>query len=432
MRKDLLFAGAEELRYEIRGIVDKASRFEEMGLPITWENIGDPVAKGEKIPEWIKEKVKESFDSDIAYAYSPTKGLDEARNFIAERTNSRNGIKISKDDVIFFNGLGDAISKLYALLAPTVRVISPSPSYSTHSSAEAAHAASNTLTYNLDPYNKWYPDIDDLRKKVKYNPSISGILAINPNNPTGIVYPEKYLREIVGIAEEYNLFLLFDEIYEHITYNGKPPVPLSDIIGNVCGISMKGISKEWPWPGSRCGWIEVYNSGKDPVFKRYVRSIVDKKMLEVCSTTQPQMVLPKVLSDERYEAHQKQRNKKFSERAAIAYDSLKGLDGVIAHKTEGAFYMTVMFEDRVLNDGQKLRVENPEARAFAESISQNVSHDTRFVYYLLASTGICVVPLTSFNCRHNGFRVTLLETDEEKFAWTFNALKDKIKEYLSS
>ena len=143
------------------------------------------------------------------------------------------------------------------------------------------------ISYNLDPHNLWYPDLNDLRMKVKYNPAISGILVINPDNPTGAVYPKEVLQEIVAIAREYDLFIVCDEIYTNMAYNGKKAVPLAEVIGDVCGISMKGISKELPWPGSRCGWIEVYNQKNDPVFTKYVKSILDDKMLEVCSTTLP-------------------------------------------------------------------------------------------------------------------------------------------------
>ena len=155
------------------------------------------------------------------------------------------------------------------------------------------------------------PDLDDLRMKVKYNPAISGILIINPDNPTGAVYPQEVLQEIVAIAREYDLFVVCDEIYINMVYNGKKAVPLAEVIGDVCGISMKGISKELPWPGSRCGWIEVYNQKNDPVFAKYVKSILDDKMLEVCSTTLPQTVIPKIFSDKRFPAHVEQRNKRY-------------------------------------------------------------------------------------------------------------------------
>ncbi len=434
MRNNLVTAGAEELRYEIREIVSVANEFQKLGVKISWENIGDPVSKGEKIPLWMKEIVQKAAMDDMAYAYSPTKGIEATREFLANVVDKRNGgkgVKITKDDIIFFNGTADAISMVYRLLRPRVRVIGPSPTYSTHSSAEASHAGSPHLTYNLDPDKNWQPDLADLRNNIRYNQNISGILIINPNNPTGAVYSEEVMKSIVKIAKEYDLFIIADEIYTNIAYNGKKAVPLSDVINGVPGISMKGISKELPWPGARCGWIEVYNADKDANFKRYVESIVHDKMLEVCSTTMPQMVIPQIFSDKRYAAYQRERNKIFERRSNIAYNLLKDVKGIKVIRTDGAFYMTIVFEDKVLNNKQKLEIKNNKAKAYAEKLVKDVNLDKRFVYYLLASTGICVVPLTSFESSLNGFRITLLETDEKKFKWIFEAIKEKIGEYLS-
>ena len=251
--------------------------------------------RGKRSPTGSRTSWSRAAREDATYAYSPTKGLEATREFLAQQANRNGNVRITKEDIIFFNGLGDAIGKIYGQLSKEYRVIGPSPAYSTHSSAEASHAGAEYLSYNLDPKNLWYPDLDDLRMKVKYNPAISGILIINPDNPTGAVYPTEILQEIVAIAKEYDLFIVCDEIYINMVYNGKKAVPLAEVIGDVCGISMKGISKELPWPGSRCGWIEVYNQKNDPVFTKYVKSILDDKMLEVCSTTLPQTVIPRIL-----------------------------------------------------------------------------------------------------------------------------------------
>jgi len=307
MRTNIVHSGAEELTYEIREIVAVAEKLEKLGVKILWENIGDPVAKGEKIPSWIKEIIKAEIDNDKSFAYCPTKGILATREFLAGKCNAEKNTKITADDIIFFNGLGDAISKIYTYLNREARVIGPSPAYSTHSSAEGAHAGSPHITYNLLPERNWLPDIEDLRNKVHYNPSIAGILIINPDNPTGMVYPRRVIEEIVKIAEEHDLFIISDEIYSNVSYGAEEAVSLANVINGVPGIAMKGISKEFPWPGSRCGWIEVYNKDKDPLFSRYIKTIVDAKMLEVCSTTLPQLVIPKVMSDPRYSSSSREK-----------------------------------------------------------------------------------------------------------------------------
>jgi aspartate/methionine/tyrosine aminotransferase len=433
MRNNIVAAGAEEIRYEIREIVEVAKQFEKLGIKISWENIGDPVSKGEKIPDWIKKIVQDAAGKDMTYAYSPTKGLEETREFLANLTNKRGGAKITKEDIIFFNGLGDAIGKVYGLLRKEARIIGPSPAYSTHSSSEAIHAGTIPITYTLDPKNKWYPDIEDLRKKVKYNPAISGINIINPNNPTGAVYPKEVMEGVVEIAKEFDLFVISDEIYANICYNKSKPGLLGDVIGDVCGLSMKGISKEVPWPGARCGWIEVYNADKDPVFRRYVKSILDDKMLEVCSTTLPQSVIPKIFSDLRYAEQHEKRNKIFEKRANLAYNALKDVPGINAQMANGAFYMTVVFEKK-LTDKQKLSIDNKKVKEYVEKLvsAEGFALDKRFTYYLLGATGICVVPLTGFESKLHGFRITLLETEDKKFEWIFKTLAKSIGEYLKS
>lgn len=185
MRTILLRPGAEELNYEIRGIVKKARQIESLGYEVTWENIGDPIQKSNTIPIWMKQIVSELVNQDKSYGYADSKGMLETRNFLAELNNQKQGSQISAEDILFFNGLGDAIAKLYQFLIPTARIIGPSPAYSTHSSAEAAHANTAPITYKLDPDNQWLPDMNDLYNKVKYNPSIVGILIINPDNPRG-------------------------------------------------------------------------------------------------------------------------------------------------------------------------------------------------------------------------------------------------------
>lgn len=433
MRNNIVHQGAEELTYEIRGIVDVAEKIKNLGQEIYWENIGDPVAKGYQIPDWIKETIKKTIGDDKTFAYNPTKGLLPTREFLAKKCNAKGGAKITSDDICFFNGLGDAISKVYTYLARECRVIGPSPAYSTHSSAEGAHAGYPHITYNLLPEKNWLPDLNDLRNKIKYNPAISGILIINPDNPTGMVYPKKILEKIVNIAKEYNLFIVSDEIYCNVAHEQKNMTTLAEIIGDVPGIAMKGISKEFPWPGSRCGWIEIYNKDKDEVFAKYVKSIMNAKMLEVCSTTLPQSVIPAIMSDPRYESHLEERRKFYKKRAQIAFDILKKVPEIISPKAVGAFYVSIVFKDGILNDKQTLKIKNEKVRKFVEEKTANgISPDKRFVYYLMGATGICVVPLSGFNCTLQGFRATLLESDNAKFQWIFETLAEKIKGYLKS
>ena len=432
MRRNIISEASSQMTYEIREIVEIALQLQKFGIEITWENIGDPVQKGERLPAWIKEVVIRLASEDRTYGYVATRGLLETRMFLAEQVNRRDGCQITPEDILFFNGLGDAVAKVYGALERTARVIVPSPAYSSHPSAEAAHSGCDPLTYDREPRLRWMPDLDDLERKVRDNESIAAILLINPDNPTGAVLTREYLEKIVAIAQEYNLFLVSDEIYTNIVYNEAKSVHLSEVIGCVPGIAMRGISKEFPWPGSRCGWIEIFNQDKHPEFKKYIQCIVNAKMLEVCSTSLPQHAIPPVMGDPRYPGHLKKRAAMFESRVNDAYDIFSKEDGIFVTRPQGAFYMSILFDEQRLNRNQTLPIRNPQARTFIEAQVDRLQPDKRFAYYLLGSRGICVVPLTGFCCSRKGFRITLLESDDERRIHTWNTLADSIRKYLSS
>jgi alanine-synthesizing transaminase len=433
MRNIITHPGADNLVYEIREIVGVANNIEKLGQPIIWENIGDPIAKGETVPEWIKEHVQNVLKEDKTYAYSPTMGLLETREYIANERNLEGGIQITPNDILFFNGLGDAISKLYRSLHPAARVIGPNPAYPTHSSAESANADSPHFTYPLDPNNGWQPDFEVLERKLEENPHITGILIVNPDNPTGFVYPPETMKKFVALAKKHKLFIISDEIYSNLVYDGVEYQKLAAFIDDVPGIAMRGVSKEFPWPGGRCGWVEFYNRDKDADFDKYCKSLIDAKMLEVCSTTLPQRLIPIVMQDERYYPYLKERTEKYSKMADMAAEILADIPELIVHKPQGAFYMTIVFKDGALNGNQKLSIPNGEVAKYVESlITPDFSHDKRFVYYLLAATGICVVPLMSgFNSTYYGFRFTLLDPDIDSFVKNIQCLKRSVSQYLT-
>lgn len=430
MRQKLLRDGANELSYEIRGIVKKADKLKSLGQKIYWENIGDPIQKNAEMPIWMKDIIAGLLDESGSFGYCHSKGVLETREFLAARTNTLNGVQIDANDILFFNGLGDAISKLYQFLLPTSRIIGPSPAYSTHSSAEAAHANTTPLTYKLDPDNHWYPDMEDLYLQVKYNPNIVGILIINPDNPTGMVYPMEILNRFVEIAKEFNLILISDEIYANVTYNGAQAHQLAEYIGDLPGIALKGISKEFPWPGSRCGWMEYYNKESDEQFNSLCQTLDNAKMIEVCSTKLPQMAIPRVMQDPRYQPYRNEANNAIGRRAEIIANLLGDLPQLTFNKTYGAFYNTIIFKNGVLKEGQSLQVKNPTIKKLLDTwLEDDMPNDKRFVYNLLAAKGVCVVPISSFCSELQGFRVTLLEENEALLKETFTHIRDAVIEY---
>jgi aspartate/methionine/tyrosine aminotransferase len=428
MRLSIVHPGAGELHYEIRSIVEFAQALQETGVDIVWENIGDPVAKGEQVPEWIRELIVKEVEKNQSYAYSPTKGLREAREFLSRQRAEQGKAHLDPENILFFNGLGDAINKIYTWLNPDARVLGPNPAYPTHSAMEAAHGHSAHITYDLDPARGWLPDAQEVRRKVAENPAIAGLLIINPDNPTGTVYPKQILEEFVKIAKEYELFLIADEIYSNLTYTKGEFTPLAELADGVPTIIMRGLSKEVPWPGSRCGWAEFYNVEKDENFADYARSIEEAKMAEVCSTTLPQSVFPAIFGDPRYRDHLHSRRAIYKARAEKGTAILNASPNLHVVQPKGAFYLSVTFSDELMKRGLDKPAANPEAQKLLDEALADIpeeSFDKRFCHQLLASTGICTVPLTTgFNSGVHGFRMTLLESDDAVFTRTLQAIKD--------
>lgn len=432
MRSEVVHEGAANITYEIRHIVEVGHRIVATGQPMTWENIGDPIQMGEKVAPWIRDIVRNLLEQDQAWAYCHSRGLLSTREFLAAQVNARdngNGTQITPNDILFVNGIADAVDKIYDLIRKDARVVMPSPSYSTHLSNESKRGKYANITFPLDPQNHWRPDLDELRNLVKYNPQVVAIAIVNPDNPTGMVYTRDELKTIIEIARQYKLFIICDEIYVHIVY-GAEQIHLSEIIGDVPAIALRGISKEYPWPGSRCGWLEILNADKHPLFSEYIKALVNAKMMEVCSTTLPQMSIPSVFSEARYPAHLKQRAEMFATRAQEVYEVFAAIPEVIVTKPQGAFYFPVVFRDGVLNAKQKLPIKNSATANLIEQLVKDVPLDKRFVYYLMGAQGICVTPLSGFYTPLDGFRLTLLRHNDDERKNTIRRIADSIREYL--
>ena len=426
MRQNLLRSNSQLLSYPIREVVEIGKQLEKLGhFSMIWENIGDPVKAGETIPEWIKQIVTDTATSCDAFAYTDSRGDIAAREYVLKHFSSEKVCTI--DDILFFNGLGEAINKILNNLPKEARVLVPSPTYPSHATAEAMHAGCNFISYQLDPENNWEPDLEEIENKVRYNEQIVAILVINPNNPTGSVYRRETLEKIVAIAKKYDCFLIFDEIYHHMTFDNVKNTLLYEIIGDVPGISMKGISKDVPWPGSRCGWLEVYNSESDQNFQDYIKTLLLAKMLEVCSTTLPQKVLPAIYAHKEFEPLLKQRIQKYEQRADEAYQYFSQIPQVRVNKPRGVFYLVVELLDLPCST---LQSKNKAIRLFLDDLEQVSSHeDFQFSYELMGSKGICVVPLSGFGSHLNGFRMTLLQSDDAIFTQTLKNIGDAITEY---
>lgn len=427
------------LQYQIREIVQVAKQMQALApeLNFTYENIGDPIAKGWQFPEFAKQILLEEINrpGDKVFGYTHSWGKEETREWVVRYakdfcpTNT-----LTTDDVVFTNGLGAAIGILYQMLPASARILQPSPAYPTHTSFESFHAEAPPLFYHLDPTQNWQPDVSEIEEMVRTHPEITGILIINPNNPTGAVYTRETLEKIVAVAEKNNLFLLSDEIYFRLVYGDQSFVHLTELCqGRVPLIVMRGASKDIPWPGSRAGWLEFHNTSLDVDFARYVEVIKRRILLEVCSTTLPQTVIPKIYSHPDFSAWLTKNNQELRQNSQEISAVLGAEKSLRVNPTVAAFYMMPIFEPETLTAQQTLPIANPQLRQFVETLVQKpgLSLDQRFVYYLLAATGICVVPASGFYSTHLGFRITTLDRDEERRQQTYTNLVRALREYTT-
>lgn len=439
MRKNPAHPDVDLLRYGIRELVELSQKLQELipDFHFIGENIGDPVAKGWKVPPFMKRILKNTIEqNDMAYAYTHSRGNIQTRKWVAEYSRRHcPASRLDFEDVLFFNGLGSAIAVLYQMMAPGARVLQPLPGYPAHISMERFFARAECIGYRTDPEQDWAPDLDDMERRLVGNPEVTAILLINPNNPTGAVYSRETLEAIVRLAERYHLMLISDEVYFRMVYNGKTHVHLIEIAqGRVPLIVMRGVSKDIPWPGGRCGWMEFHNTEIDADFRSFADSMRKRMLVEVCATTLPQIVLPLIYDDAEFPAWLDSNNRELEMTGNRIADLLGSTNGLSIRPIHGAFYMMPLFKDGVLNSRQTLPIPQPVAHDFIDQLvsAPDFPLDKRFAFYLLASTGICVVPASDFESPFPGFRITTLDRDPARREKTYSMLSRAVEQYLAS
>lgn len=440
MRNRLELDAVKFMRYAIREIVDTAQKIKELNPAFVMipENIGDPIPKGWPVPHFLKTLIKEAVDdnSNKAFGYSHSRGLPETRKWVVEYAKRFSpSVDLDYEYVLFTSGLGAGISALYHMVKVGSRIIMPTPGYPTHISLESYCQGAEAFTYNLDPDNEWQPDLNHLEQQIIDHPEISGILVINPNNPTGAVYSAETLEKIVQIAEKYSLMIISDEVYFRMVYNGYEYAQISEIAHNrVPLIVMRGLSKDVPWPGGRCGWLEFHNTNLDESYKNFCESVKKRILMEVCSVTLPQALAPKIYDHPEYEQWNKNYNLELEKNGNSIAETLSKSPYLKVNKTNGAFYMMPLFKAGVLNDKQFLNIENDKVREFIERevSAPDFPLDKRFAYYVLAKTGICIVPASGFFSPYPGFRLTTLDRDPVRAKNTYESLVNAVKDYVES
>lgn len=428
------------LVYGIREIVEVANKIKKFDptLELIWENIGDPVAKGWPVPPFLKAILSNEIarPDNRSFGYTHSRGNIKTREWAAEYSRQFSpSSTITAEDILFTNGLGSAIGIIYQMLGADQRILMPSPTYPTHASFESFASGQPPIFYKLDLNNNWEPDIADIENQIKNDSNIVGITVINPNNPTGAVYSKDVLEKIISLAEQYKLFIISDEIYFRMVFAGNIHTHVSELAHNrVPLVVMRGLSKDIPWPGGRCGWIEFHNTHLSPEFKIYSEALKQRVLLEVCAGTLPQQILPAVYSHPDFSEWNKNYNAELKIVADDVANILRSVPELIVNNTHGAFYMMPRFVAGCLKSTQTLPIKNYAVKKYIEGLtfSPDFPLDKRFTYYLLALTGIVCIPASDFFSDTPGFRVTTLERNPEIRKKTYSAMVKAIQDYLQS
>ncbi len=440
MRKEIHHPKSGLIRYGIREIMDLVQRLAKQNaeFKFTGENIGDPVAKGWEAPSFLKEILRELMDADqgAVFGYAHSRGRLQTREWVVACAKKiAPDTQLSCEDVVFVNGLGAGISSFYRMIAPGARILQPVPCYPAHVSSERFSAGSEGVCYELDPGRGWEPDLDHMERQVKSHPDVAGILLINPNNPTGSVYSRETLEGVIRIAERYGLMLISDEVYFRLVFNGARHEHIAALAsGRVPLVILRGVSKDVSWPGARCGWMEFHNLGLDAGYRSFFEGIKKLLMVEVSSTHLPQAAAPLIYDHPEYPAWLANFNSTIESNSNFIADILGRTPGLKSGRIKGAFYVTALFDEGALNSAQCLPIAHCENSALVESLVANpaLPLDKRFAFYLLASTGICVVPMSDFESSRMGFRITALERDRKRLEWCYKTIAESVSAYLAS
>ncbi len=369
--------------YDIRGpVLDEAKKMEDAGQEILKLNIGNPAPFGFEAPREIVQEISDNLTN--AEGYIDSKGLLSARVAVANHY-TRHGIHQASEENIFIgNGVSELIvMAMQGLLNNADEVLIPAPDYPLWTAAVVL-AGGKPVHYVCDEESDWYPDIADIRRKISAR--TKGIVVINPNNPTGAVYPEEILKQIVDLAAAHSLALFSDEIYDRILYDGTTHTSLASLADSrtLC-VTLNGLSKSHLITGYRVGWMLF--SGNLPDARSYLEGISMLASMRLCSNVPAQFAVePALRNDETIKGHTSQDGRLRKQRD-IGYERLLRISGISCTKPKGAFY----FFPKI--DAGRFEIKD----------------DEQFVLDLLRSKNVLIVQGTGFNWfKPDHFRIVFL------------------------
>ena len=377
----------QNVHSDIRGpLFVEAMEMQSRGIDILKLNTGNPATFGFGLPKSIEDALVGQEDKGVGYC--DFKGMPQAREAICEYEKSKGIEGITADDVFIGNGVSEVVSfALMPLLNPGDEVLVPSPSYSLWGNSVYL-ASGKPVFYVCDEQSHWYPDIQDMRAKI--TDKTRAIVIINPNNPTGVLYPVEILQQIVDLAREFGLMIFSDEIYDRLVMDGLQHTSTAALAPDLPVITMNGLSKSHCLCGYRCGWMVI--SGPRELTEEYKQGIVQLTSMRLCSNTLAQLVIPAALQDMETPTSMVMPGGRIFEQREATISELAKIDGISFVKNDAAFYLF-----------PKLDVKK-----------FNITNDKVFARDLLHATNILLVPGSGFDWPEpDHFRIVMLPEVEE-------------------
>ena len=368
--------------YDVRGpVVDEAARMEEMGTHVLKLNIGNPAPFGFRTPdEVIYDMSRQLSDCE---GYSASAGLFSARKAIMQYAQLKHLPNVTMNDIYTGNGVSELINlTMSALLDTGDEILIPSPDYPLWTAC-ATLAGGKPVHYICDEQSDWYPDIEDMRKKI--NDRTKAIVIINPNNPTGALYPKEVLQQIVDLAREHQLIIFSDEIYDRLVMDGKEHVSIASLAPDLFCVTFSGLSKSHMIAGFRIGWMIL--SGNKNIARDYIEGIKMLSNMRLCSNVPAQSIVQTALGGHQSVNDYIVPGGRIYEQREYVYNALTDIPGISAVKPQAAFYMFPKIDTKKFN----------------------IVNDEKFALDLLREKKILIVQGSGFNWHQpDHFRVVYL------------------------